>query len=173
MHTPGPAAAKHLTFTLEHDTYGVDILCVREIRRWSRLTRLPQAPDYLPGILSLRGAPVPVMDLRRRFGLPVGEYDDQTVLVILDLDGQPLGLIVDAVTGVEEIVAGQVHPVPEDGAVVDREYLTGLADGHGQMIMLLAPERLLHAKACPADSDTADDGTCNPHREATDVELTF
>src|SRR3546814_20206413 len=88
---------QYLTFALAGEDYGVDILAVREIRGWSRVTRIPQSPAFLLGVLNLRGAIVPIMDLRLRFNLPGPERDDLTVTILVAVDGRHFGMVVDAV----------------------------------------------------------------------------
>lgn len=137
-------STKQLTFRLADEEYGVDILCVREIRSWSRITCIPQAPDYMPGILNLRGTPVPVLDLRIRFGLERGEYDRHTVMVVVAVDERLFGLVVDAVSDVIDIDAEHIRPVPDMGAIVDTRYLVGLIEHDGRMVMLANLEALMH-----------------------------
>jgi len=134
---------QQLTFQLVHEAYGVDILAVREIRAWSRVTRIPQTPDYLLGVLNLRGAIVPIMDLRLRFGLPRESYGDTTVIIIVAVDERLFGIVVDAVSDVVDIDTAAIRPVPNMGAVVDTRYLKGLVVNAEQMVLLLDVEKLM------------------------------
>ncbi len=143
---------QQLTFTLADEEYGVDILVVREIRGWSRVTRIPQAPDYVLGVLNLRGAIVPVMDLRLRFGLTRESYGDTTVMIIVDIGGRLFGIVVDAVSDVIDVDPQAIKPVPDMGAVVDTRYLQGLATWQERMVMLLDVEKLMR----PEDVETLD-----------------
>jgi len=134
---------QQLTFSLAGEEYGVDILSVREIRGWSRVTRIPQTPDYLLGVLNLRGAIVPIMDLRLRFGLQRENYGDNTVMIIVAVAERLFGIVVDAVSDVVDIDQAAIKPVPDMGVVVDTRYLKGLATHVERMVMLLDVEKLM------------------------------
>lgn len=134
---------QQLTFNLAGEEYGVDILSVREIRGWSRVTRIPQTPDYLLGVLNLRGAIVPIMDLRLRFGLQRESYGDNTVMIIVAVAERLFGIVVDAVSDVVDIDQAAIKPVPDMGVVVDTRYLKGLATHAERMLMLLDVEKLM------------------------------
>jgi purine-binding chemotaxis protein CheW len=143
---------QQLTFDLAGEEYGVEILAVREIRGWSRVTRIPQTPAYLLGVLNLRGAIVPIMDLRLRFGLERESYGDSTVVIIVAIGERLFGIVVDAVSDVIDIDPVAVKPVPDMGAVVDTRYLKGLATHVERMVMLLDVEKLMR----PEDVETLD-----------------
>ncbi|MGB3391882.1 MAG: chemotaxis protein CheW [Stenotrophomonas sp.] len=143
---------QQLTFKLADEEYGVDILAVREIRCWTRVTRIPQAPDYVLGVLNLRGAIVPIMDLRLRFGLQRETYGDNTVVIVVAVDERLFGIVVDAVSDVIDIDPAAIRPVPDMGAVVDTRYLKGLATHDERMLMLLDVEKLMR----PEDVETLD-----------------
>jgi len=136
-------AAQYLTVNLGNEEYGVDILAVREIRGWTPVTRIPQAPGYVLGVLNLRGAIVPVLDLRLRFGLAREEYTATTVTVIVMVNGRQFGVVVDAVSDVVEVSPGDIRPVPDMGTTVDTEYLKGLTSVAERMVLLLDVDRLL------------------------------
>jgi purine-binding chemotaxis protein CheW len=135
--------AQYLTVNLGNEEYGVDILAVREIRGWTPVTRIPQAPGYVLGVLNLRGAIVPVLDLRLRFGLAREEYTATTVTVIVMVNGRQFGVVVDAVSDVVEVAPGDIRPVPDMGTSVDTEYLKGLTSVAERMVLLLDVDRLL------------------------------
>jgi purine-binding chemotaxis protein CheW len=143
---------QQLTFNLAGEEYGVDILSVREIRGWSRVTRIPQTPEHLLGVLNLRGAIVPIMDLRLRFGLERESYGESTVVIIVAVAERLFGIVVDAVSDVVDIDPGAIKPVPDMGAVVDTRYLKGLATHVERMVMLLDVEKLMR----PEDVETLD-----------------
>jgi purine-binding chemotaxis protein CheW len=143
---------QQLTFDLAGEEYGVEILAVREIRGWSRVTRIPQTPAYLLGVLNLRGAIVPIMDLRLRFGLERESYGDSTVVIIVAIAERLFGIVVDAVSDVVDIDPAAIKPVPDMGAVVDTRYLKGLATHVERMVMLLDVEKLMR----PEDVETLD-----------------
>jgi purine-binding chemotaxis protein CheW len=146
------STVQQLTFSLAGEEYGVDILTVREIRGWTRVTRIPQAPAYVLGVLNLRGAIVPVMDLRLRFGLERESYGDSTVMIIVAVAGRLFGIVVDAVSDVVDIDMAAIRPVPDMGAIVDTRYLKGLATHVERMVMLLDVEKLMR----PEDVETLD-----------------
>ncbi|NII09229.1 chemotaxis protein CheW [Oleiagrimonas sp. C23AA] len=135
--------SQHLTFSLAGEEYGVDILAVREIRGWSKVTRIPQTPAYVLGVLNLRGAIVPVMDLRLRFGLEREEYTDTTVTIVVAVGERLFGMVVDAVSDVLDTTADDIKPVPEMGKAVDTKYLKGLATRDERMVMLLDVEKMM------------------------------
>lgn len=153
-------AAQYLTVNLGTEEYGVDILAVREIRGWTPVTRIPQAPSYVLGVLNLRGAIVPVLDLRLRFGLAREEYTATTVCVIVMVAGRQFGVVVDAVSDVVEVSPSGIRPVPDMGTTVDTEYLKGLTSVGERMVLLLDVDRLLQPQdaqmleAALASSDT-------------------
>jgi purine-binding chemotaxis protein CheW len=146
------APLQQLTFALAEEEYAVDILAVREIRGWSHVTRIPQAPDYVLGVLNLRGAIVPVMDLRLRFGLVRESYGDTTVMIIVAIGERLFGIVVDAVSDVIDIDPAAIKPVPDMGAVVDTRYLKGLATYQERMVMLLDVDKLMR----PEDAEMLD-----------------
>lgn len=151
-HADTAATVQQLTFSLAGEEYGVDILAVREIRGWSRVTRIPQASAYMLGVLNLRGAIVPVLDLRLRFGLEREDYGDNTVMIVVAVAERLFGIVVDAVSDVVDIDPATVKPVPDMGAIVDTRYLKGLTTHAERMVMLLDVEKLMR----PEDVETLD-----------------
>ena len=148
----GTAATQYLTVNLADEEYGIDILAVREIRGWSPVTRIPQAPGYVLGVLNLRGAIVPVLDLRLRFGLSREEYTGTTVTVVITVAGRLFGVVVDAVSDVLDVEQNNVRPVPDMGTAVDTEYLKGLTSIGERMVLLLDADKLLQ----PQDAQMLD-----------------
>lgn len=137
------ASAQHLTFNLADEEYGVDILSVREIRGWSPVTRIPQAPPYVLGVINLRGAIVPILDMRIRFGLQAVERDRNAVTIIVAINERNFGIVVDNVSDVVSIGSDQVQPVPDMGAVIDTRYLRGLVRQGDRMVLLLDIDKLM------------------------------
>lgn len=135
--------SQYLTLNLAQEEYGVDILAVREIRGWTPVTRIPQAPAYVLGVLNLRGAIVPVIDMRQRFGLPREEYTASTVTVIVAVGGRNFGVVVDGVSDVLDVAPADIRPVPDMGTTVDTEYLKGLTAVDERMVLLLDVDKLL------------------------------
>ncbi|RDS78971.1 chemotaxis protein CheW [Dyella monticola] len=138
--------AQYLTVNLAHEEYGIDILAVREIRGWTPVTRIPQSPHYVLGVLNLRGAIVPVIDLRLRFGLTREEYNATTVTVIITVSGRQFGVVVDAVSDVLDVTSDAIRPVPDMGTTVDTEYLKGLTSAGDRMVLLLDADKLLQSQ---------------------------
>ena len=142
-------AASHqvLTFTLGEETYGVDILRVQEIRGYSTVTRIPQAPAHVLGVLNLRGSIVPIVDMRMRFSLDRAEYTPLTVIIVLSVEShagrRDIGVVVDGVSDVIDVAAADIKPAPELGEQVNTEFIEGLAAVSGRMVMLLDIDKLI------------------------------
>ena len=136
-------AAEFLTFALGSEEYGVDILKVKEIRGCDAVTRLPDAPDYIKGVINLRGTIVPVVDMRLKFRLERAEYTALTVMIVLNVADRVVGMVVDSVSDVVQLSAEQVRAVPEIGATIDRQFLTGISTLNERMLILLDIERLM------------------------------
>lgn len=135
-----------LTFRLRNEEYGIDLLCVREIRTYERPNWIAGAPDYLPGVLNMRGDIVPIMDLRLRFGLEA-EFSPHTVTVVVNVSGQTVGLVVDSVSDVLQLGAEQIKAAPDFRSTVDARFVTRLGlvkeDQRERTLILLDVERLL------------------------------
>lgn len=157
----GNAAEQYLTFTLADEQYGVDILRVQEIKGWTPVTRIPNAPVYLRGVLNLRGTIVPIVDLRLRFGLDHVEYTPTTVVIVLTVRSVKaetlLGIVVDGVSDVLNVPRGGVKAAPDFGTVVRTEFIHGLAETDGGMVMLLDIDRLLSLQELQALDSLAGD----------------
>ena len=138
---------EYLTFMLQGEEFGIDILCVQEIRVWSKLTELPNKPEYIKGVINLRGVIIPIIDLRLRFGKQALDYNEQTVVIILkNKDKQrPLvvGIVVDAVSEVYKFGASAISNAPAFGSIIDNCFLKGLASIEEKLIILLDTETLL------------------------------
>jgi purine-binding chemotaxis protein CheW len=134
---------EYLTFTLGAENYGVDILKVQEIRGYDNVTHIPHAPAFMKGVINLRGAIVPVVDLRIKFGLGRIEYDAMTVMMILNVAGRVVGVVVDGVSDVISLDTEELRLPPDFGASVDTRYLEGLATVDDRMLIIVNIERLL------------------------------
>jgi len=141
------ARQQYLTFRLADEQYGVEILRVQTIQGWERVTPLPGTPDYVLGVINLRGAVVPIVDLKQRFGLPDGERGRTTVVVIVRMEGTDreriIGLVADAVCDVCDVSEQELRPAPEIGDRTGTEYLKGLAQIDERMVILLDVDRLV------------------------------
>jgi purine-binding chemotaxis protein CheW len=138
---------QYLTFQLAGEEYGIHILRVQEIRGWERVTRVPNTPDYMRGVVNLRGSIVPVFDLRRQFKLQTQVYSKDTVVIVLRAnksDGgiRSIGVVVDGVSDVLNATETDISHTPEFGARVSTEWIAGLASSHEKMIMLLDVDKL-------------------------------
>ena len=134
-----------LVFTLGEEEYGIDILKVQEIRGYdaATVTRIANVPSFIKGVTNLRGIIVPIVDLRIKFNLGSVEYNEQTVVIILNLDRRVVGIVVDGVSDVLMLNAAQVRPAPEFGATLSTEYLTGLGTVDERMLILVDIEKLM------------------------------
>lgn len=133
---------KYLTFRLADEEYGLEILKVREIIGIMDITAVPQMPEYIKGVINLRGKVIPVIDLRLKFGLPPAEYTDQTCIVVVDV-GTLTGIIVDTVQEVLDIDASQIDPPPPLGANVDTTFILGLGKVKDEVKILLDVDKVL------------------------------
>ncbi|ARP94332.1 chemotaxis protein CheW [Bordetella genomosp. 13] len=137
--------SEFLVFTLGEEEYGIDILKVQEIRGYDAgaVTRIANVPPFIKGVTNLRGIIVPIVDLRIKFNLGSVEYNEQTVVIILNLDRRVVGIVVDGVSDVLMLNSGQIRPAPEFGATLSTEYLTGLGTVDERMLILVDIERLM------------------------------
>jgi len=138
-------AREMLVFKLGSEEYAVDILKVQEIRGYEKVTPIPRAPDFLKGVVNLRGTIVPVVDLRLKFALPDATYDSFTVVIVLRIAGRILGAVVDGVSDVVRLADHEMKEPPRLGAIVDSSYLAGVATQGDRMILALDIEKLLSA----------------------------
>ena len=138
---------QYVSFTLGSEQYGVDVARVQEIKGFDSVTRVPYAPAFVLGVVNLRGAIVPVIDLRMRFGLKQVPYDSTTVIVVVRIGaarGERIaGLVVDAVNEVHHIAADLIRPPPPLAGMVEQSHVRGIADIDGRLLMLLDIESLV------------------------------
>jgi purine-binding chemotaxis protein CheW len=137
------ASSQFLTFLLGAGQYGVEILKVQEIRGYTAVTPIPNAPSYIKGVINLRGTVVPVVDLRAKFSMEVTEYNKFTVIIVVTVGPKVIGLVVDAVSDVLDIPAAEMRLPPDLGGQVDTRFITGMATIGEQMTVLLDIDRLL------------------------------
>lgn len=133
---------KYLTFFLAGDEYGVKILKVREIIGIMDITRVPQTPDFVRGVINLRGKVIPVIDLCSKFGLAVSQYNDQTCIIVVDV-GVLIGVIVDTVQEVHDIPVVEIEEPPNIGASLDTTFILGMGKVNGSVKILLDIDRVL------------------------------
>ena len=138
------AKKEFLSFRLGAEEYGIDILAVREIRAYEKPTRIANAPEFIRGVINLRGVIVPILDLRIKFRLSEARYDEFTVVIILNVAGRVVGAVVDSVSDVLTLASDAIRPTPEfASATFDTKYITGLGTVDDQMIILLDIEKLM------------------------------
>ncbi len=139
-----------LTFVLAGEEYGVDILRVQEIKGWDSVTNIPNTPEYIRGVINIRGSIVPIIDMRLRFNLQKKEYDATTVVIVLNVINdagvtRTMGIVVDAVSDVYNIPDDDIKASPNFGTAVDTEFVTGLATVGEKMIIVLDIDHMLNA----------------------------
>ena len=132
-----------LTFTLGREEYGIDILKVQEIRGYDAVTTIANAPEFIKGVINLRGIIVPIIDMRIKFHLGNVTYNELTVVIILNVAHRVMGIVVDGVSDVIALAAEQLKPAPEFGASLDMRYITGLGTVDERMIIVMDIEGLM------------------------------
>ncbi len=137
------AGNEYLAFTLGREEYGIDILRVQEIRGYEPVTRIANAPDFIKGVVNLRGTIIPVVDMRIKFKLGTPTYDQFTVVIILNIAGRVVGIVVDSVSDVTTLSPEQVRSAPEIGTALDTEYLIGLGTIDERMLILVDIDKLM------------------------------
>ena len=141
---------QYLTFILNNEEYGVDILNVQEIKGWDTVTPIPDVPDYIRGVLNLRGTVIPIIDLRLRFKMEEREYDATTVVIVVNSEdehgSQTIGFVVDAVSEVYSLAEENMKQTPNFGTDVRSSFLKGLASVEDKMIILLDINQLIDNK---------------------------
>ena len=135
--------SQYLTFQLGEELYGVDILRVQEIKGYTTVTRIPNTPPHIKGVLNLRGTIVPIVELRTKFGMPTIDYTMFTVIVVVVVRERIMGLVVDSVSDVLNISMKDIQAPPEFGAKVDVSVLTGIGKSGDKLVALLNIDRLL------------------------------
>ena len=145
--TTDTVPVQYLTFTLGEEVFAMDIRTVREIIQHGAMTVVPRMPKFVRGVINLRGSVVPVIDLQSRFGRATTQVGKKTCIIIFDAsrDGEKteLGLMVDAVSEVIEILPTQIEPPPQFGTSIQREFIRGMGKVYGDFIVILEPERAL------------------------------
>lgn len=132
-----------LSFRLGGEEYAISILKVQEIRGYDAVTRIASAPEYLKGVINLRGIIVPIVDMRIKFNVGQATYDAFTVVIVLNINGHTIGMVVDSVSDVVTLTPEQIKPAPDLGASVSSDYLQGLGTVGERMLILLDIDRLL------------------------------
>jgi purine-binding chemotaxis protein CheW len=139
----GTGTMQLVSFRLAQEEYGIEITKVQEIILMGEITRVPQTPDYIKGLINLRSSVIPIVDLRLRFGLAQEETTDETRIMVVNVAGKTIGIIVDAVSEVLRISHDQIAPPPPTIAGLGREYLTGLVKLEHRLLILLDIDKIL------------------------------
>ncbi len=138
---------KYLTFSLEEEEYGIGILKVKEIIGMMPITSVPRTPEYVKGVINLRGKVIPVIDLRAKFDMETIEYNDRTCIIVVEIDSESstvlIGIVVDAVSEVLNIKEDEIEETPTFGTKLDTEYILGMAKMEGGVKILLNIDRVL------------------------------
>jgi len=171
---------QYLTFILAGEEYGVDILRVQEIKGWDNVTKIPNSPHYIKGVMNLRGTIVPIIDLRVRFNLDTLTYNNTTVVIVLKIHSEDkdriMGIVVDAVSDVYDITREQMKPAPDFGDVISIEFIEGLATVENKMVIILNIDHLLSSNEMEIINRTSASHTGNkaankPIDEKSNIEL--
>ena len=150
------AGREFLTFRLGAEEYAIEILKVQEIRGWETPTAIANTPDFIKGVINLRGTIVPIVDLRLKFNMTEARYDEFTVVIILSFARRVVGVVVDAVSDVTTLSAQQIRPAPEFGGALDTRFITGLGTVAERMLILVDIEKLLTSKDMQLVADAAE-----------------
>lgn len=157
--TRGGETHQYLSFFLGGEEYATDILTVQEIKGWDTVTRVPYSPDYILGVINLRGSIVPVVDLRVRFSLEKAEFDAATVVIVVHVAGtrgeRIVGIVVDAVSDVYTVPSENIQPPPDVMGSVDHMFVVGLANLDNKLLIILDIERLVISSVLGDDKAAA------------------
>jgi len=138
---------KYLTFSLDREEYGIGILKVKEIIGMIRITPIPQTPDFVKGVVNLRGKVIPVVDLRLRFGMEATDYTERTCIIVVEIHSRegflPVGIVVDSVTEVLNIRSVDIEDTPQFGVSLNTDYILGMAKAGGGVKILLDIDQVL------------------------------
>ncbi len=137
---------KYLTFILCDEEYGLEILKVREIICIMDITAVPQTPNFIKGVINLRGKVIPVVDLRLKFGMPETEYTKETCIIVVDVQGLLMGIVVDTVSEVMDIAKADIEPSPAFGSTIKTDFILGMGKVKGNVKILLSIDKILSAE---------------------------
>ena len=146
---------EYLTFRLGAEEYCIDILKVQEIRGYESVTSIANTPDFIKGVVNLRGNIVPIVDLRLKFRLPAVSYDSTTIVIILNLGKKMTGVVVDSVSDVIAVGTAQIKPAPRFGATINTEFISGMAMVDDRMLIVVDIEKLMSSDELQLTEHTA------------------
>ena len=161
--------AQVVSFNLASEHYGINILNVQEIILVSEITSIPEVPSYVEGLINLRGKVIPVIDLRRRFGLSAVDYSENTRIIVTNTSQRTIGLVVDEVHEVLRLEENQIEPLPERLTNVDASYITGVVKLEDRILILLDTEAVISDKTqtCLTQAVSATSGSSAPEASTT------
>lgn len=142
----GPQTEKYLFFNLGEELYGVNIMNVTEIIELQRIIEVPDLPEYMRGVINLRGKVIPVMDLRSRFGMELRPYDDRTCIIVTRIDSAALGMIVDTVAEVHDVPEQNIESAQTFAVSANDHYVEGVARVEDRVTILIDTQKILHAR---------------------------
>lgn len=145
--------SKYLTFTLGAEEYGLEILKVREIIGLMDITRVPRMPDFVRGVINLRGKVIPVIDLRQKFGMETQEDTQETCIIVVDLSSTMMGVVVDKVSEVLDIADEEIEETPDFGVKINTDFIQGVGKSKGKVVMLLDIGMVLTAEETQSISE--------------------
>jgi len=134
---------QYVTFQLDHETYGINVMQIQEVLRYTEIAPVPGAPDYVLGIINLRGNVVTVIDTRKRFGLSESEVTDQTRVVVIEVDNQVVGILVDSVAEVVYLRQSEMETAPNVGNEESAKFIQGVCNKNGELIILVEFEKMM------------------------------
>ena len=139
----GQKGGKYLTFGLAEETYGLEILKVREIMGLMDITAVPRTPDFVKGVINLRGKVIPVVDLRLKFGMAEAEHTEETCIIVVNVGTVEMGILVDKVSEVLNILGDEIEDTPSFGVSVNTDFILGMGKAHGKVTILLDIAKVL------------------------------
>ena len=151
------ANAQIVSFRLANEEYGVDIMRVQEIILPGQITQMPQVPDYICGLINLRGSVIPIVDLRKRFGLTVAKKDENTRIIVVNVAGKTIGIVVDAVNEVLRFSSEQTEPPPSSIVGIEHSYIRGLVKFENKLLILLNIDNVLSHEEQEALAQTTEE----------------
>ena len=137
---------KFLTFFLAQEEYGIEILKVHEIIGMMPITRVPRTPDFILGVINLRGKVIPIVDLRLKFSMAAKDADEETCIIVVRVNGVQMGILVDKVSEVRDIASGDIEDAPSFGADVQTDYIMGIGKSEGKVKLLLDIDKVLSSQ---------------------------
>ena len=155
MHDPSSQARELISFRVGAQEFCIDIAVVREIRGWSQATSLPHAPAYVRGVVNLRGAVLPIVDLAQRLGLPAAEPTPSHVIIVAEIGNQVIGLLVSTVCDILTVTEQMIQPTPDVASGSVKAYVQGLLTVEGRLVSLLCADQIIPSLAPVPEAEAA------------------